>query len=76
MPLPPLFSPQSFEEAAAPLDGDKQDDVDEDSEFSLHFQLGEVKSALSEVKEKVDDIRVGEIRSRGSRGSSESVCVC
>ncbi len=46
--------------------------MDEDEEFSLHFQLGEVKSSLSEVKEKMDDIRMGEVRSRGSRGSCES----
>ncbi|XP_070704359.1 E3 ubiquitin-protein ligase TRIM39-like [Pempheris klunzingeri] len=62
---------QSFEEATAPLAEDQQDEVDED-EFSLHFQLAEVKSALSEVKDKMDDIRMGEVRSRGSRGSRGS----
>lgn len=46
--------------------------MDDDEEFSLHFQLGEVKSALSEVKDKMDDIRMGEVRTRGSRGSCES----
>lgn len=66
-----LFCPQSFEEAAAPLDDEKHNDVDEDAEFSLQFHLGEVKSALSEIKDKVDDIRVGEIRPRTSRGSCE-----
>ncbi|XP_026181083.1 bloodthirsty-related gene family, member 30 [Mastacembelus armatus] len=60
---------QNFEEAIAPLEDDKHDNVDEDSEFSLHFQLEEVKSALSEVKDKMDDIRMGEVRSGGSRGS-------
>ncbi|XP_026204463.1 E3 ubiquitin-protein ligase TRIM39-like [Anabas testudineus] len=63
---------QSFEEAAAPLDDEKHNDVDEDAEFSLQFHLGEVKSALSEIKDKVDDIRVGEIRPRTSRGSFSS----
>ncbi|XP_071320685.1 E3 ubiquitin-protein ligase TRIM39-like [Trachinotus anak] len=62
---------QSFEEAAAPLTEDQQNEVDED-EFSLHFQLGEVKSSLAEVKDKMDDIRMGEVRSRGSRGSFSS----
>ncbi|XP_070779214.1 E3 ubiquitin-protein ligase TRIM39-like [Enoplosus armatus] len=62
---------QSYEEATAPLAEDQQDEVDED-EFSLHFQLGEVKSALSEVKDKMDDIRMVEVRSRGSRGSVSS----
>ncbi|XP_042249990.1 E3 ubiquitin-protein ligase TRIM21 isoform X1 [Thunnus maccoyii] len=63
---------QSFEEATAPLAEDQQDEVDEDSSFSLHFQLGDVKSALTEVKEKMDDIRMGEVRSRGSRSSRGS----
>lgn len=45
--------------------------MDED-EFSLHFQLAEVKSSLCEVKDKMDDIRMGEVRSRGSGGSCES----
>ncbi|XP_033501095.1 bloodthirsty-related gene family, member 30 isoform X1 [Epinephelus lanceolatus] len=62
---------QSFEDATAPLAEDQQDEVDED-EFSLHFQLGEVKSALSEVKDKMDDIRMGEVHPRGSRGSRGS----
>ncbi|XP_041672780.1 E3 ubiquitin-protein ligase TRIM39 [Cheilinus undulatus] len=62
---------QSFEKATAPLSEDEQSEVDED-EFSLQFQLGEVKSALSEVKERMDDIRMGEVRSRGSRGSFSS----
>ncbi|XP_010750609.2 bloodthirsty-related gene family, member 30 [Larimichthys crocea] len=59
---------QSYEEATAPL-VEEQQEVDEDEEFSLHFQLGDVRSALSEVKEKMDDIRMGEVRSRVSRGS-------
>ncbi|XP_076609063.1 bloodthirsty-related gene family, member 30 isoform X2 [Chaetodon auriga] len=63
---------QSYEEATAPLAEDQHDEVDEDEEFSLHFRLGEVKSSLSEVKDKMDDIRMGEVRSRGSRGSFSS----
>ncbi|XP_042361289.1 LOW QUALITY PROTEIN: E3 ubiquitin-protein ligase TRIM39-like [Plectropomus leopardus] len=63
---------QSFEEATAPLEEEQQDEVDEDSEFSLHFQLGDVKSSLSEVKDKMDDIRMVEIQPRGSRGSVSS----
>lgn len=66
-----LSLPQSYEEATAPL-VEEQQEVDEDEEFSLHFQLGDVRSALSEVKEKMDDIRMGEVRSRVSRGSGES----
>lgn len=66
---------QSFEEATAPLEEKEQVDVDEDTEFSLHFHLEDVKSSLSDVKIKVDEIWMGEIRpraSRGSRGSRDS----
>ncbi|XP_041859459.1 E3 ubiquitin-protein ligase TRIM58-like [Melanotaenia boesemani] len=63
---------QSFEEATAPLEEEQKDDVDEDSEFSLHFQLDEVKTGLSEVKEKMDNIQMGEVQSRGSRDSRGS----
>uniref|UniRef100_A0A3B5AVD9 E3 ubiquitin-protein ligase TRIM39-like n=1 Tax=Stegastes partitus TaxID=144197 RepID=A0A3B5AVD9_9TELE len=62
---------QSFEEATAPLSDEQQEEVDEQSEFQLHFHLGDVKSSLSEVKDKMDDIRMGEVRSRGSRGSCD-----
>lgn len=62
---------QSFEEATAPLAEEQQEEVDEDAELSLHFQLGEVKSSLSEVKDKMDDIRMGEVRSRGSVSSGD-----
>jgi len=66
------FFSQSYEEATAPLQEEQQDDVDEDSELSLHFHLDEVKSGLSEVKEKMEEIRMGEVRPRGSRGSGGS----
>ncbi|XP_043955635.1 E3 ubiquitin-protein ligase TRIM39-like [Gambusia affinis] len=66
---------QSFEEAVAPLDEKKHDEADEEAELSLHFHLDDVKSSLSDVKIKVDEIWMGEIRpraSRGSRGSRDS----
>ncbi|KAF7227391.1 E3 ubiquitin-protein ligase TRIM7 [Nothobranchius furzeri] len=64
---------QSFEDATAPLDVKQQDDVDDDvSDFSLHFQLDNLKSALLEVKDKMDEILVGEPRPRASRGSRGS----
>nr|XP_046272480.1 E3 ubiquitin-protein ligase TRIM39-like isoform X2 [Scatophagus argus] len=62
---------QSYEEATAPLSEDQQGDVDEDQEFSLHFHLGEVKSSLSDVKDKMEEIRMGGVRSRGSASSGE-----
>ncbi|XP_069021517.1 E3 ubiquitin-protein ligase TRIM39-like [Embiotoca jacksoni] len=61
----------SFEAATSPLSEDQQDEVDED-DLSLHFQLLDVKSGLSEVKDKMDDIRMGEIHFRGSKGSFSS----
>lgn len=62
-----LSPPQSYEEATTPLAEDQEVDVDED--FSLHFQLADVKSGLSEVRDKLDDVRMGQTRSRGSRES-------
>lgn len=61
----------------SPLEDAPQEDVDEDSELSLHFQLEEVKTGLSELKDRTEDIRTGGIQprgSRGSRGSCESCC--
>ncbi|KAK1875596.1 E3 ubiquitin-protein ligase TRIM58 [Dissostichus eleginoides] len=55
---------QSYEEATSPLGEEQRGE--EEPDFSLHFQLGEVKSSLLEVKEKMEDIRMGEVRPRGS----------
>lgn len=63
---------QSFEEAVSPLGDELQNDVDNDSEFSLHFHLSDVKSNLTEVREKMDEIQMIDGRSRGSRGSRDS----
>ncbi|XP_068605492.1 E3 ubiquitin-protein ligase TRIM39-like [Brachionichthys hirsutus] len=62
---------QSFDEAATPLAEVRRDDVDETEDISLHFHLGDVKSSLSEVKDKMDEIRMGEARSRGSVSSGD-----
>uniref|UniRef100_A0A3P8SFR8 Bloodthirsty-related gene family, member 30 n=1 Tax=Amphiprion percula TaxID=161767 RepID=A0A3P8SFR8_AMPPE len=48
---------QSFEEATAPLSEEQNEEVDEASEFQLQLHLGDVKSSLSEIKDKMDDIR-------------------
>lgn len=53
--------------ATAPLAEDRHEEMDDDSELSLNFQLGELKMGLSEVKEKIEEVRSG---SRGSRGGS------
>lgn len=43
--------------------GSSSDDRDD---YSLHFQLGAVKSGLVDVKERLEDIRTGDFRARGS----------
>lgn len=56
----------------SPLEDAIQDDVDDDSELSLHFQLEEVKTGLSELKDKTEDVMTGGVRPRASRGSRDS----
>ncbi|XP_038844512.1 E3 ubiquitin/ISG15 ligase TRIM25-like [Salvelinus namaycush] len=56
---------QSFEEASAPLQADS-DTQELDADVSLHFSLGDVKVALGELKKSMDEIRMGEVRSRSS----------
>ncbi|XP_013878587.1 bloodthirsty-related gene family, member 30 isoform X2 [Austrofundulus limnaeus] len=63
---------QSYDDAMSPLEDATQEDVDDDSELSLHFQLEEVKNGLSELKEKTEDIRTGGVHPRCSRGSRGS----
>ncbi|CAN9505103.1 unnamed protein product [Ophioblennius macclurei] len=64
---------QSYEEAVAPLTEDQQADAtDEGEDLSLHFYLLDVKTNLSDVREKMDDIRMTEGRARGSRDSRDS----
>ncbi|XP_045899591.1 E3 ubiquitin-protein ligase TRIM39-like isoform X5 [Micropterus dolomieu] len=58
---------QTYDEATAPLVEDWQEEDEDEEHFSLHFQLGEVKSSLSEVKDKMDDIRMGEVNSTPQR---------
>uniref|UniRef100_A0A3P8VDK0 Bloodthirsty-related gene family, member 30 n=1 Tax=Cynoglossus semilaevis TaxID=244447 RepID=A0A3P8VDK0_CYNSE len=67
---------QSFDSATAPLEEDQLSNLDSDSDFSLHFHLVDVKSSLTEVKEKMEDIRMGSDMSRISSGdlmAAESV---
>ncbi|XP_063760086.1 E3 ubiquitin-protein ligase TRIM21 isoform X3 [Eleginops maclovinus] len=60
---------QSYEDATSPLEEEQQGE--EEPDFSLHFQLGEVKSSLLEVKEKMEEIRMGDVRPRGSGSAGE-----
>lgn len=39
---------------------------DEEVELSLHLQLAEVKLGLSDIHDKMEEVRTGESRSRGS----------
>lgn len=58
------FLEQSFEEANVPY----QDTMTPDSnpDLELHFSLGEVKSTLGEIRERLDDIHMGEVHYRHS----------
>ncbi|XP_027001816.1 E3 ubiquitin/ISG15 ligase TRIM25-like [Tachysurus fulvidraco] len=58
---------QSFEEVNIPYQDAMTHDNDPDLE--LHFSLGEVKSALGEIREKLDDIHMGEVHYRHSVSS-------
>uniref|UniRef100_A0A673FL20 E3 ubiquitin-protein ligase TRIM39-like n=1 Tax=Sinocyclocheilus rhinocerous TaxID=307959 RepID=A0A673FL20_9TELE len=59
---------QSFEEANSPLQ-DSDMDMHEVDELTLHFSLGDVKAALGEIRERLDDIRCGEVHYRHSVSS-------
>lgn len=41
-------------------------DLHEVEEMTLHFSLGDVKAALGEIRERLDDIRAGEVHYRHS----------
>ncbi|XP_046690320.1 E3 ubiquitin-protein ligase TRIM39 [Silurus meridionalis] len=57
---------QSFEEVNAPY----QDHMlNTDPDLELHFSLGEVKNALGEIRERLDDIHMGEVNYRQSVSS-------
>ncbi|XP_062336603.1 E3 ubiquitin/ISG15 ligase TRIM25-like [Osmerus eperlanus] len=62
---------KTFQQANTPPVSDPS--VDLEREPLLHFPLDEVKLALAEVKERMDDIHMGEVRPRGSRGSITSL---
>ncbi|XP_043090015.1 E3 ubiquitin-protein ligase TRIM7 [Puntigrus tetrazona] len=59
---------QSFEEANSPLQ-DLETDMREVDELTLRFSLGDVKAALGEIRERLDDIRFGEVHYRQSVSS-------
>ncbi|XP_067267998.1 E3 ubiquitin-protein ligase TRIM39 isoform X1 [Chanodichthys erythropterus] len=66
---------QSFEEANSPLQ-DSDMDLREVEEMTLRFSLGDVKAALGEIRERLDDIRAGEVHYRhpvSSLAESESM---
>uniref|UniRef100_A0A671N376 Zinc-binding protein A33-like n=1 Tax=Sinocyclocheilus anshuiensis TaxID=1608454 RepID=A0A671N376_9TELE len=56
---------QSFEEANSPL-LDSDMDMREVDELTLRFSFGDVKAALGEIRERLDDIRCGEVHYRHS----------
>ncbi|KAA0710750.1 E3 ubiquitin-protein ligase TRIM7 [Triplophysa tibetana] len=59
---------KSFEEMNRPVQ-DTHDELEED--LTLHFSLRDVKRALGEIRERLDDISYGQVHYRGS-GVAES----
>ncbi|XP_056596888.1 E3 ubiquitin-protein ligase TRIM58-like isoform X2 [Triplophysa dalaica] len=61
---------KSFEEMNRPVQ-DTHDELEED--LTLHFSLRDVKRALGEIRERLDDISCGQVHHRGSvSGVAES----
>uniref|UniRef100_A0A3Q2YIR1 Bloodthirsty-related gene family, member 30 n=1 Tax=Hippocampus comes TaxID=109280 RepID=A0A3Q2YIR1_HIPCM len=61
---------QSFSEATSPLGSDEPINVD-DLDLNLYFNLGGVKAALAEVRDRMEDARLGG-GGGGARGSVAS----
>ncbi|XP_053347491.1 E3 ubiquitin-protein ligase TRIM7 [Clarias gariepinus] len=55
---------QSFEEVNAPYQDTMT--LNNDPDLELHFSFGEVKNTLSEIRERLDDIHMGEVQYRHS----------
>lgn len=47
-----------------------------DPDLELHFSLGEVKSTLGEIRERLDDIHMGEVHYRHSGNTLLVLVVC
>ncbi|XP_059898595.1 zinc-binding protein A33-like [Gadus macrocephalus] len=63
---------QNFDQTMAPLAAASDPQAEAESKLSLHFNLTDIKSALTDVRERMDEIRTGNTRSRGSLGSISS----
>ncbi|XP_076864387.1 bloodthirsty-related gene family, member 30 isoform X2 [Brachyhypopomus gauderio] len=57
---------QSFADANAPFQDVSSVNPGEGSDLQLHFSLGDVKTALGEIRERLDDIQMGEVHYRHS----------
>ncbi|KAG9279489.1 tripartite motif-containing protein 7-like [Astyanax mexicanus] len=57
---------QSFEEANIPYHDMGALNPEEDGDLELHFSLGEIKAALGDIRERLDDIHMGEVHYRHS----------
>ncbi|KAK1805561.1 hypothetical protein P4O66_019227 [Electrophorus voltai] len=57
---------QSFEDANMPYQEVSSVNPGEGSDLQLHFSLGDVKTALGDIRERLDDIQMGEVHYRRS----------
>ncbi|KAI4889710.1 hypothetical protein NFI96_019412 [Prochilodus magdalenae] len=55
---------QSFEEASLSYQDMDMLHPEEEPDLELHFSLGDVKAALGEIRERLDDIHMGEVHYR------------
>ncbi|XP_061081214.1 E3 ubiquitin-protein ligase TRIM21 isoform X2 [Conger conger] len=62
---------KSFEAAGA-LCNNEEEDYQETDHLELHLPLGEAKKALGELKDRLEDIRMGEVRSHRTVSLPES----
>ncbi|KAJ3600491.1 hypothetical protein NHX12_031472 [Muraenolepis orangiensis] len=66
---------QNFEQAIAPPaenSARQEEAVDMESQLSLQYNMGDMKSALADLREKMDEITMPRTLSRGSVGSISS----
>lgn len=57
---------QSFQAASGPMQDEAGQEAEQEAELTLRFSLGDVKAALGEIRDRLEDIRSGEMQYRHS----------